>query len=197
MSHALSTGNNWVVFDEWDIEDATEIAKLRLDASSGRQHSVTRPTSGNLPAQIRGALGEIAVERWLARNELPVTAGGWKEDRPLDCDVTVGTTRIEIMTAQIAHREKTGFAVPPGKLNAARRRGASGYVFVGLGPEMPPRRALIQAFAPIAIVDSSEVTLTSVSERDGSWVQNHVIPGELLLEPERLLSGLRSRQSRD
>jgi len=196
VSHATRTEDNWVAFDEWDIEDATEIAKLRLDASAGRQHSVTRPTSGNLPAQIRGALGEIAVERWLARNQMPVTAGGWKEDRPFDCDVSIGSTRLEIMTAQIAHREKTGFAGPPRKLVAARRRGASGYVFVGVGPEMPPSRALIQAFVPIAVVDSNPVTLTSVSGRDGSWVENHVIPDGELLDPSRLLAGLRRRQSR-
>jgi len=186
--------SNWVVFDEWDIEDATAIAEQRLDASAGRQHSVTRPTSGNLPAQIRGALGEIAVERWLARNELPVTSGGWKEDKPFDCDVTVGPTKLEIMTAQIAHREKTGFAVPPRKLAAARRRGASGYVFVGTGPESPPRKALIQAFTPVEFVDLDEVTLTSVSGREGSWVENHVVRPEHLLDPARLLAGLAKRQ---
>lgn len=163
----------WTEIDDIDVETARKLAVARLNEVQ-RHQSVHRPTARNSSAQFRGAAGEIAARRWL-RSCGFVIESGFEKDLPADSDLTVGQTRVEIMTAQIAHREVTGFCVPPSKLKAARRRGAVGYLFVGTGPEQEPRRFLMQGFCRIESVDRVTAVHTRVSERSPS-VLNHVVP---------------------
>lgn len=177
----------WIEIDEAEVEGARRLATARL-VEVARQQSAHRPTARNQAAQFRGAAGELAARKWVISADIHVESG-FELDLPQHSDLTVGDQRIEIMTAQIAHREVTGFCVPPGKLNAARRRRALGYLFVGTGPEQEPRRFLIQGFAPIDVIDRHSARQTRVSERSPS-VLNFVVSEEDLLAPGELIDRL-------
>ena len=182
----------WIEIDETDIETARRLALARLNEPQ-RHLSVHRPTARNLAAQYRGAAGEIAAGRWLGSNDFDIESGFMTDLSPAS-DLTVGTTRIEVMTAQIAHREVTGFCVPPNKLNAATWRGSVGYLFVGTGPEQEPRRFLMQAFCLLEDVGRVAAIHTRVSEHSPS-VLNHVVPADKLQPVDELIELLRARGS--
>jgi hypothetical protein len=174
------TDELWMSLVDVEVDEARRLALARLNEVQ-RHQSAHRPTSRNSAAQYRGAAGEIAARKWLTFENLKVESG-FEEDRPWDSDLTVAGLRIEVMTAQIAHRTVTGFCVPPGKLAAARRRMAIGYLFVGTGSEQEPRDFLIQGFASIDEIDREPARPTRVSERSPS-VLNHVVPSRLLRGP--------------
>lgn len=163
----------WIEIDDAEVEEARHLADARL-SDVGRHQSVHRPTSRNAAAQFRGAAGELAARRWLRSNGFNVSSG-FELDLPLDSDLTVGSIRIEVMTAQISHREITGFCVPPSKLKAAVRRGAVGYLFVGTGQEVEPRRFLMQGFCRLDVVDRVPPVETRV-HNSSPGVLNHVVP---------------------
>jgi len=177
----------WVEIDDIDVETARQLALARLTEVQ-RQQSVHRPTARNVKAQYRGAAGELAARNWLRSRGLSVDSG-FEDDRPQDSDLTVGGHRIEVMTAQIAHRRVTGFCVPPGKFRAAQRRGAIGYLFIGTGPEDEPRRFLVQGFCQLSRVALADPVPTRVSERSPA-VTNHVVAPENIDHPELLLAAL-------
>jgi len=178
----------WTEIDDVDVETARRLALARLNEEQ-RHMSVHRPTARNKSAQFRGAAGELAARRWLVANGF-VSESGFEMDLPTASDLTVGTTRIEVMTAQIAHREVTGFCVPPSKLRAATRRGAVGYLFVGTGPEKEPRRFLMQGFCRLGDVGAVAATHTRVSARSPS-VLNHVVPADKMQPVDQLINLLR------
>lgn len=174
----------WVEIDDSDVETARRLALARL-VEVQRQQSVHRPTARNPKAQYRGAAGELAARNWFRSNGFSVETG-FEEDRPGDSDLTIYGRRIEVMTAQIAHRHTTGFCVPPGKLRAAERRNALGYLFIGTGPEQEPRNFLIQGFSELSHVGLSDPVPTRVSERSPA-VLNHVVAPQYIERPEYLL----------
>jgi len=178
-----------VEIDEIDVETARRLALARL-VEVQRQQSAHRPTSRNPVAQYRGAAGEIAARKWIRLNGIEVESG-FEADKPTDSDLTVGSIRIEVMTAQIEHRKVTGLCVPPGKFRAAARRGAVGYLFVGTGPEREPRRFLIQNFCKLAVVDLNEPVYTRVSDQSPA-VLNYVVSANAAEPPYELIRLLSS-----
>jgi hypothetical protein len=183
----------WTEIDDIDVETARRLALARLNENQ-RHMSAHRPTARNNSAQFRGAAGELAARRWLLANGF-VSEDGFETDLPTASDLTVGTTRIEVMTAQIAHREVTGFCVPPSKLKAATRRGAVGYLFVGTGPELEPRRFLMQGFCRLEDVGGVAAIHTRVSEHSPS-VLNHVVPAGKMQPVDELIKLLRMARRR-
>lgn len=183
----------WIQVDADDIAHAHRLAEARM-ADPSRRLSPDRPTARNMNAQIRGALGELAAVKWLRANGMQPGAG-FEADSMHSSDLQVGDVRLEIMTAQIAHREITGFCVPPNKLAAARKRSAWGYLFVGTGREVPCEQLLIQAAVALAYVDADSPRHTAVSPSSPS-VLNHVMRAEHLLQPEALLRVLRTHVGR-
>jgi len=177
----------WVEIDDTDVETARRLALARLEEVQ-RQQSVHRPTARNPQAQYRGAAGELAARNWFRSNGFSVESG-FEEDRPEDSDLSICGRRIEVMTAQIAHRQITGFCVPPGKFRAAQRRNALGYLFIGTGPELEPRNFLIQGFSELSRVGLSEPMPTRVSERSPA-VLNHVVSAQYIERPKYLLKVL-------
>jgi len=173
--------NEIVVLPVNDLEHAACLARARMDELE-RQTSTHRPSARNFVSQLRGAIGEIGSVRWLEANGLHPDAG-FESDRPGDTDITVNGVRLEVMTGQVAHRAAFGFCVPPGKLAAARRRGAWGYVFAGVGPSARPTRVLIQAVTPARCVDLDPA-------REVGVMLNFVIRPEALSPPERLIAML-------
>lgn len=171
-----------------EVKFAETMAQARL-TEQGRRQSPDRPTSRNPNAQRRGAVGEIAAASFLEKSGCTVVTG-YEEDRVGDSDLTVDGIRVEVMTAQRAHREKTGFCVPPNKLWAARQRGAIGYLFVGTGPETSPRKAVIQGGVILQNVDADPARETFVSRPENA-VNNHVIREEHLLSAEEFVDYLR------
>lgn len=172
-----------VTISEFELAEAKELARARLEESS-RRRSPDRPTARNTPAQIRGAVGEIAAARWLQDEGCEVDRGFEADaDEP---DIRANGAGLEVMTAQISHREVTGFCVPPNKLWAARQRRAAGYLFVGTDDSAEPTTVWVQAFARVDDVDLDEPRHTSV--RPGSFsVLNHVVRPELLMTPAELV----------
>lgn len=134
-----------------------------------------------MKAQIRGALGEIAVRNWLADNGL-CSDTGFDSDSTTLTDICCNGLRFEVMTAQIDHRKITGFCIPPGKLRAAAGRGAWGYIFPGVSGDYPIKRVGIQAAVKIDDVTHNEPRHTRVSERSPS-VLNYVVPAAYLIAP--------------
>lgn len=183
----------WIAVDADDIEHARRLAEARMEDPS-RRLSPDRPTARNMNAQLRGALGELAAVKWLRAGGLQ-PGEGFESDAMHSSDLQVGDLRLEIMTAQIAHREITGFCIPPNKLAAARKRGAWGYLFIGTGREVPCERLLIQAAIELAHVDADAPRHTSVSSSSPS-VLNHVMRTEHLIHPEALLRLLRTHIGR-
>lgn len=175
-----------VAISEHDLAQAKELARARLEESN-RRRSPDRQTARNTPAQIRGAVGEIAVARWLHDEGFAVECG-FETDGD-DPDIRANGVGLEVMTAQIEHREITGYCVPPNKLWAARQRRVVGYLFVGTDASDEPATVWIQAFCSIDDVDADEPRHTSV--RPGSpSVLNHVIRSEHLHSPADLLDDL-------
>jgi len=178
-----------VEIDDAEAKRAEGIATSRLEEQS-RWHSRHRPTSRNLTSQLRGAIGEIAAVKWLRSEGLTVEAGFENDERD-DSDLTVDGLRIEIMTAQIRHREITGFCVPPNKLWAARKRGAIGYLFIGTDGSPQPREALIQSGVKIDDVDADPPRETFINPKFP--VVNFVIRESDLLSPGALVEMIRGR----
>lgn len=171
-----------------EIAAAEVLANARRNEAA-RRHSPDRPTSKGLVSQRRGAIGELVAAKYLRQGGLSVEAG-FEEDLRGHSDLTAGGCRIEVMTAQIAHRAKTGFCVPPNKLWAARQREAMGYLFVGTGPEDHPRGAWIQGGVRLENVDADPPRDTFVSNPKYA-VQNHVIRESDMLQPAEFLELLR------
>lgn len=171
-----------------EIEVAERIAAARMTDDT-RRRSPDRPTARNPAAQRRGAVGEVAAARFLRGAGFEVQKG-YELDEETESDLTVNGNRLEVMTAQILHRERTGFCVPPNKLWAARRRGAIGYLFVGTGPEEYPSEVEIQAAAMVDDIDADPARMTYVSNPNYA-VENFVVRPELLLDPEDLIEQLR------
>lgn len=176
------------VSDESRIE-AVRIAELRLSDTS-RHLSRHRPTARNLTSQVRGALGELYACQWLSDNDLEVETG-FREDLVGSCDIDVGGRRIEVMTAKISDREKTQFCVPPGKLKAARNRGAWGYLFVGTDDARDCQVVTIQGGIELHRIEAFPRAMTYVSRPEFA-VENHVIPHASLLTPDDVLAMLKS-----
>lgn len=154
-----------------------------------RRQSPDRPTSRNLIAQRRGAIGELVAARYLRDNGFQVEAG-FESDHRSQSDLTADGHRIEVMTAQISHRERTGFCVPPNKLWAARQRQAVGYLFVGTGSEESPQGATVQGGVRIEHVDADDPRDTYVNN-PAYAVNNYVIRGEDMVQPAEFLELLR------
>jgi hypothetical protein len=171
-----------------ELDVARYLAELRLTEQS-RHHSQHRPTSRNLTAQLRGAVGELACRKWLISERFEVDAG-FVEDLASESDLSISGRRVEVMTAQIRHREVTGFCVPPNKLSAARTRGAWGYIFVGTGSESTPTTVYIQAAVRLDAVDLDPPRETAVSSTSLA-VLNHVVRSTSLLDPLDFLAAMR------
>ena len=169
---------------------ATRLAEARLN-EPGRRLSPDRKSARNLQSQIRGALGELVATMWLESHGFGHERG-FETDSISASDLTVNGVSIEVMTAKIGDRTKTGFCVPPNKLAAARSRGAWGYLFIGTDDLAPPERLLVQGAVRIEDVDSQPPRMTFVNNPAYS-VLNHVVEEQLLLQPARLVEVLRSR----
>ena len=181
--------SHWIACTPDDQVAALRLAEARL--SDGARHlSPHRATSRNLPAQLRGALGEVVAVRWLRSTGFMVERG-FESDEIWCTDLIADGVRIEVMTAQVAHRAITGFCVPPNKLAAARLRRAWGYLFMGTGAEHPCNRVLVQAAIELAYVAAVDPVSTRVSERSLP-VLNHVMKPEHLLAPEVFVERLRA-----
>lgn len=178
----------WIPMTEADITEAKLLAEARLIDKS-RQHNRHRPTSRNLSAQIRGAMGEIGVRRWLESHGFTVHSG-FQDDAISNCDIQCDGICIEIMTAQVSHRHVTGFCVPPGKLRAARGRAARGYIFADTDTTFPPRRIQIQAAIKECNVDARPARETRVDPTSPA-VTNFVCEPEHLLDPSSIVAELR------
>lgn len=187
MNASSSSQPVWIILGSAEVEIARSLAIARLN-ERGRQLSRDRPSSKNLNAQLRGALGEFGARRWLVGHGLP-PAVGFESDSANRSDLEIGKLRLEVMTAQIEHRKSTGYCVPPTKFKAAKKRGAWGYLFVGTGPDMPCDKVLIQAAVRLEHVDADPPTMTSVLASEP--VLNHVVRHEYLLEPDELLKAIR------
>ena len=172
------------------LAHATRLAEARLN-DPGRRLSPDRKSARNMQSQIRGALGELVATMWLESCGFEHDRG-FENDSMAASDLTVNGVSIEVMTAKIGDRLKTGFCVPPNKLAAARSRGAWGYLFIGTDDLAPPRRLLVQGAVRIDDVDSMPPRMTYVNNPAYS-VLNHVVEDHLLLKPERLVEALRLR----
>lgn len=166
------------------VSRARVIAEARLNDQS-RRLSPDRPTARNIDSQIRGALGEIVAEMWMVSKLFPVESG-FEADKVSDTDLTVNDIGVEVMTAKVGDRLKTGFCVPPNKLAAARSRGAWGYLFVGSDNLAPPSTMWIQGAVRTEHVDSVPARHTYVNSPRFS-VLNFVIEENYLLTPEQFL----------
>lgn len=171
--------DHWISFSPEERLLAGRLASARM-SDPKRRLSRDRPTARNLAAQVRGALGEIGAVQWLRSLGASVESG-FECDDPGRTDIIAWGWPIEIMTAQVAHRQLTGFCVPPGKLRAARARGAWGYLFVGTGPEHPCARVCIQAAVELRHVDADPARPTRISAASPAVV-NHVVRAEHLIQ---------------
>lgn len=180
--------DEWVTLTDEELAAAEKIAAARL-SDPNRRLSPDRPTARNTVSQRRGAVGEIAATKFLRENGFEVEPG-FETDNPAESDLAVGGNRIEVMTAQIAHRDKTGFCVPPNKLRAARSRRAVGYLFVGTGPEEHPRTVVVQGAVRLERVDADPCRDTWVSSPKWS-VTNFVVRDEDLYSPREFVDLLR------
>jgi hypothetical protein len=176
----MTTTEIWIGFNNKDREQAEALADARL-GDSARRLSPDRLTARNRAAQLRCAYGEIGAAKWLRDQGFQVETG-FVDDHVHKCDLSVAGVGCEVMTAQIAHRQITGFCVPPNKLGAARHRGAWGYIFVGTGSETPPLRVCIQGAVVLGKVNADPPRLTRVSAHSVP-VLNHVIRPTDLLSP--------------
>lgn len=171
---------------EGDRASAERMADARM-VEAARRQSPDRPSARNLPAQYRGALGELVAARWFTSLGFEVRHGfasdAWQ--RP---DLTVNDVGVEVMTAQLHHRAATGFCVPPNKLWAARQREAAGYLFVGLDPG-DAGVVWLQGWVRERDVDTDEPRLTSVRP-EGHSVLNYVVPADLVRPVGDLLADL-------
>lgn len=166
-----------------ELQQAHELAAARLNDSE-RRRSPDRPTSRNPTAQVRGACGEIAAAKWLRAEGFEVREGFLVDED--DPDLTADGIGLEVMTAQVAHREITGVCVPPNKLWAARQRGAAAYVFVGTGGEAEPRRVYIQHLCRLEDVDRENTPQPTQVHAHSPAVDNYVIPADRLLDPAEI-----------
>lgn len=178
-----------IVLEPDDVESARDLASRRLHEPR-RRLSPDRPTARNPAAQLRGSIGEIAAARWLVSEGLDVRRGFDDDARDIS-DLVVAGVPVEVMTAQVAHRERTGFCVPPNKLWAARQRRAWGYIFVGTGAEDVPTAVLIQGGCAIEDVDLDPVKATYVNSPRYS-VDNFVVREAALLTPDRVIACIRA-----
>ena len=177
----------WIDVSEAVICQATRLANARL-TEDGRRLSPDRPSARNLDSQIRGAVGELVVAEWLRSHKFS-PAEGFLDDEMHDSDLIIKGISIEVMTAKIDDRIKTGFCVPPNKLSAARRRGAWGYIFVGTNSDSPPRKVLLQSVAELVYVDSMPPRHTYVNNPHYS-VLNYVVEPRNLKSPSELIDFL-------
>jgi hypothetical protein len=166
--------------------DANRLAEVRL-SQSARWHSPHRITARNINSQIRGALGEIVLKAYLTDIFGSVNGSGSDDDDVALTDVSFPRGSFEIMTAQIRHREITGFCVPPGKFAAAKARSADGYVFVGTDSYPETRFICVQAWIDIGHIDTRPPRLTSVSESSIA-VTNFVVEPQFLRNPRELFA---------
>lgn len=187
-SRAEPEGSLWFEVTPEMLDKATELAHARL-TEPNRRLSPDRKSARNLNSQIRGALGEIVGSVWLAENQL-LSNRGFEDDTPFVSDITVRGVPIEVMTAKIGDRLKTGFCVPPNKLRAARARSAWGYLFIGTDDDSPPRRLLVQAVAHVDLVDTQPPRETFVNNPAFS-VLNYVVEPHNVKSPSTLIDYLR------
>lgn len=166
--------------------DAVRLAEIRLSQST-RWHSAHRITARNMNSQVRGALGEIVLKSYLTDVFGSVNGAGSDDDIVALTDVAFPRGSFEIMTAQIRHREITGFCVPPGKLRAAKARSADGYVFVGTDSYPETRFICVQAWVEIGNIDSKPPRPTSVSASSIA-VSNFVVEPQFLRNPMELFT---------
>lgn len=172
----------WIELDEREQAFAAELGRRRIDELSRHTSPDFKP-SLNPMGQARGAAGEIATAKWLRQAGFNV-AEGFVEDDPTQCDITVNGFRVEVMTTRVADRAITGTCVPPGKLRAARRRGAWGYVFAATEDD-DLARVLIQAVAVCDDIDHDPSRVTSVGSASR---ENYVVRESHLSHPSTLLT---------
>jgi hypothetical protein len=194
VTHSASFSRNlWFHVSKNVLLKATQLANARLTESE-RRSSPDRPSARNLHSQIRGAVGELIASEWLRANSFKVD-DGYMDDHMHNSDLVVNGVSIEVMTAKIQDRRITGFCIPPNKLNAAQRRQAWGYLFIGTDEESPPKRVLIQGVTSIDKVDSREAQETYVNNPQFA-VLNFVVEPNNVRPPNELLTYLKSIQSR-
>ena len=187
-----SSSDLWLDVSVEVLKKATQLANARL-TESARRSSPDRPSARNLDSQIRGAVGELIASEWLRANSFKVD-DGYMDDHILNSDLVVNGVSIEVMTAKIEDRKKTGFCVPPNKLHAARRRNAWGYLFVGTNGDSPPKKVLIQGVTSVGDVDSHEPRNTYVNNPQFA-VLNFVVEPNNVRPPVELLTYLKSSPS--
>lgn len=175
---------HWIDVSDTIISKATRLATVRLNEPR-RRSSPDRPSARNLDSQIRGAVGELVVAEWL-RSFNFVLSEGFLDDEMHDSDIAVKGVSVEVMTAKVGDRIKTGFCVPPNKLSAARRRNAWGYIFVGTDYDSPPRRVLLQGVVEISNIDTMLPRETFVNSPDFS-ILNYVVEPCYLKSPSYLI----------
>ena len=190
---ASFSGDLWFDVSVDLLKKATQLANARL-TESARRVSPDRPSARNLDSQIRGAVGELIASEWLRANSFKVD-DGYMDDHIHNSDLVVNGVSIEVMTAKIGDRRITGFCVPPNKLNAARRRKAWGYLFVGTNEDSPPKKVLIQGVTYVGDVDSHEPRNTYVNNPQFA-VLNFVVEPNNVRPPFELLTYLKSIPSR-
>jgi hypothetical protein len=184
-----SSGDLWLDVSAEVLKKATQLANARL-TESARRLSPDRPSARNLDSQIRGAVGELIASEWLRANSFKVD-DGYMDDHIFNSDLVVNGVSIEVMTAKIGDRKKTGFCVPPNKLHAARRRKAWGYLFIGTNEDSPPKKVLIQGVTSVGDVDSQEPRDTYVNNPQFA-VLNFVVEPNNVRPPVELLTYLKS-----
>ena len=191
--NVFNQSNSGLPFPAIVLEVTTEMRKRALHLAeqrlkdATRWHSAHRITSRNLTSQFRGALGEVALVAHLMKLYGTVDPTGSEMDDVRSTDVVFPRGSFEIMTAQVAHRLKTGFCVPPNKLRAAQARSADGYIFVGTDSSPETQQIFVQAWAPIAVIDVGPSKVTSVSA-NSPGVENFVVEHADLRNPVQLFS---------
>jgi len=177
----------WIDVSDAVIRKAERLATARL-TEAGRRLSPDRPTSRNSRSQIRGAVGELVVADWLRSLKFALSEG-FLDDKVHDSDINVKGISIEVMTAKIEDRIRTGFCVPPNKWEAASRRNAWGYVFVGTNSDSPPRWVLLQGVAELSDIALNPPKLTFVNNPDLA-IENYIVEPRCLKSPSYLVQVL-------
>jgi hypothetical protein len=133
-------------------------------------------------------LGEYAAAKWIKQSLKQSSIGeGFMSDGPSASDLTIDDVKLEVMTALREHQIHYGYCVPPRKLQAAKRRGSLGYLFVTINDRSVRDRATIDWYCNVNDVSKTP----SILQENG--IRNHVCQPRDLLHPEELLEQLRRR----
>ena len=166
-----------VILSQEEIAAIYSLAKERFE-NPARKHSPTRHNARSIESQYRGALGEYAASKWIADVLKKDHFGkGFLDDVPTESDLTIGGRRIEVMTALREHQIYYGYCVPPNKLQAAKNRGSSGYLFVTVEGRSVRDRATIDWYCEISKVDRKPFVLQD------NGIKNYICQAQDLVHP--------------